>query len=144
MPSASSLPYWEAEVALPPTSFWNSGSSCRQSRSESLAAQFGLPYPAAKAFLSVSSASCFSAEDAVGAGGVVERVRIARAKRDGGLQVTDAFVGVLFQVGEVGGEQNAGANIFWHKLELLAEDLDHAIAHLLRFFFAAQPLERVE
>jgi hypothetical protein len=50
---------YDAEPALRPTSLWNSGSSCRQSRSESLAAQFWLPHPAAKAFLSASSASAF-------------------------------------------------------------------------------------
>jgi hypothetical protein len=41
------------------TSFWNSGSSRRQSRSESLAAQFRLLYPEATAFLNVSRASVF-------------------------------------------------------------------------------------
>jgi hypothetical protein len=44
---------------LRPTNFWNSGSSCRRSRSGSCAAQSRLPCPAAKAFLSASSASVF-------------------------------------------------------------------------------------
>ena len=55
---------YDAVPPLRPTSFWNSGSSCRQVRSGSLAAQFGLPYPTAKAFFSVSSASVFFARDA--------------------------------------------------------------------------------
>ncbi len=42
-----------------PTSLWNSGSSCRHERSVSLAAQSRLLYPAANAFLIVSSASAF-------------------------------------------------------------------------------------
>jgi hypothetical protein len=50
---------YDAEPALRPTSFWNSGSSCRQSRSGSSAAQFGCLNPAANAFVSVSSASAF-------------------------------------------------------------------------------------
>jgi hypothetical protein len=53
------LPSYGAPALLSPTNFWNSGSSCRQSRSESLEAQFRLTYPAATAFLNVSSASAF-------------------------------------------------------------------------------------
>jgi len=50
---------YEAWPLARPTSCWNSGSSCRQRRSESLATQFKFPYPALIAFLSVSSASAF-------------------------------------------------------------------------------------
>lgn len=50
---------YDVGPSLRPTSFLYSGSSRRQSRSESLAAQFLRPYPAANAFLSVSSASAF-------------------------------------------------------------------------------------
>src|ERR1700733_961020 len=50
---------YDVGPSLRPTSFLYSGSSRRQSRSESLAAQFRRPYPAANAFLSVSSASAF-------------------------------------------------------------------------------------
>jgi len=50
---------YDAGVLSRPTSFWNSGSSWRQLKSESLAAQFRLPKPAAKARFSASSASAF-------------------------------------------------------------------------------------
>src|ERR1700728_2389481 len=57
--AAKLLDRYEVDCSLRPTSFWNSGSSWRRSRSVSLAAQSRLLYPAANAFLTVSSASAF-------------------------------------------------------------------------------------
>ena len=133
---------YDAGPSLRPTSFWNSGSSCRQSRSESLAAQFWLPYPAANAFLKVSSASALLPNDAVGARGVVESVGVAGSQGDGGLQVPDAFVRVFFEVGELRSQQDAGAHVFGHDFQLLAEDLDHSLPQVLRLLFSSQPFER--
>ena len=64
----------------------------------------------------------FAAEDAVGAGGVVESVGVVGTKGNGGLQVADAFIGIAATVGEIGGEQDAGADVFGDELELIAKE----------------------
>src|SRR6202034_3253966 len=83
----------------------------------------------------------FATENAVGAGGVIERVGIVRAQSDGRFQVTNGLVRFVAVIGEIGGEQNTSANIFGNTLELLAQYVGHAFANLFGFFLASQALE---
>ena len=55
---------------------------------------------------------CLFPKDAVGAGSIVEGVRISGSKGDGSLQVPDALVRVY--VGKVPSQQDTGAHVFWH------------------------------
>ena len=61
----------------------------------------GRPIPVAvsgrKCLLERLERLCLLPKDAVGASGIVEGVGIARAKGDGGLQVPDALVRILFR-----------------------------------------------
>src|SRR5579863_10396238 len=81
----------------------------------------------------------FLSKGAVCAGGIVEGTGIAGAKGDGGLQVPDGLVRVLFGVGEVNSQQDTRPHVFRHKLELPAERLDKPLLELLRFSLLAQP-----
>src|SRR6202050_2607885 len=83
----------------------------------------------------------FATENAVGAGGIVERVGIVGAQSDGGFQVTNGLVRFVAVIGEIGGEQNTSANIFRNTLQLLAQYLRHAITNVFGFFLASQTLE---
>ena len=48
------------------------------------------------------------------------------------------------QVGEVASQQDTGAHVLRHQLQLLAENLDHALPEVLGFLFPSQPFQGVE
>ena len=84
---------------------------------------------------------CSFSENAVSAGGIVERTRVIRAKGDGGLQMPDGLVPVFFKRGQLGSQQDAGAHVFRHQFQLLPQDLEKPLLHVLRFLFSPEPFQ---
>ena len=57
--------------------------------------------------------------------------------------MANAFLGILTGIGELGGEQDAGADVFRDELKLLAENYGHTLADRLAFFLVTQSFLRL-
>src|SRR5207302_2823793 len=82
----------------------------------------------------------FPRENSVGAGGIVKCVAVVGAKRDGSLQMSVAFLRFA-EIGQVGGQKDAGSYIFGNHFQLFSQDNVHALADMLRFLLSSQPLQ---